>query len=122
MEELDFVTGVLSSVFGCCILFVLIQKITYWYRVGRKKPPGPIGLPFVGYLPFLGKEPHKALTKLKEKYGGLIGQKITYWYRVGRKKPPGPIGLPFLGYLPFLGKEPHKALTKLKEKYGGLIG
>ncbi|GFR06303.1 cytochrome P450 2F3 [Trichonephila clavata] len=46
-----------------------MQKLIKWYNIQRKGPPGPVGLPFVGYLPFLGKEPHKTFRKMKEKYG-----------------------------------------------------
>ncbi|GIY72213.1 methyl farnesoate epoxidase [Caerostris darwini] len=82
VEELDTVTGGLSCVVACCILFFLIQKISYWYRVGRKTPPGPLGLPFVGYLPFFEKEPHKALLDMREKYGNVISVKMGTKYVV----------------------------------------
>ncbi|XP_065574487.1 methyl farnesoate epoxidase-like [Artemia franciscana] len=42
-----------------------------------KYPPGPRGLPFVGYAPFFTKMdpnyPYLAMTKLAEKYGPVIG-------------------------------------------------
>lgn len=34
-------------------------------------PPGPMGLPFLGYLPFVGNEIHLTLTSLSERYGPI---------------------------------------------------
>ena len=34
-------------------------------------PPGPTGLPFLGYLPFLGSEIHLTLTDLSRKFGPI---------------------------------------------------
>lgn len=36
-----------------------------------KLPPGPMGLPFLGYLPFLGNEIHLTLTDLSERFGPI---------------------------------------------------
>lgn len=53
---------------------LLSGRFIYSYLKKKENcPPGPIGLPVVGYLPFLGSEPHKTLWKLKEKYGDVIG-------------------------------------------------
>ncbi|CAG7732268.1 unnamed protein product, partial [Allacma fusca] len=38
----------------------------------RKLPPGPIGLPLVGYLPFMGKIPSLTITNLAKKYGNIF--------------------------------------------------
>jgi len=32
--------------------------------------PGPRGIPLLGYLPFLGRLPHKALAGVAERFGG----------------------------------------------------
>ncbi|KFM60504.1 Cytochrome P450 18a1, partial [Stegodyphus mimosarum] len=34
-------------------------------------PPGPMGLPILGYLPFLGKDYHLTLTNLGKKFGSV---------------------------------------------------
>lgn len=36
-----------------------------------KLPPGPTGLPFLGYLPFLGPEIHLTLTSLSQRFGPI---------------------------------------------------
>ncbi|GFU01099.1 hypothetical protein TNCV_1817031 [Trichonephila clavipes] len=56
-----------------------MQKLMKWYNIQRKGPSGPVGLPVVGYLPFLGKEPHKTFRKMTEKYGDIIGFPCGKW-------------------------------------------
>ena len=34
-------------------------------------PPGPFGVPFLGFLPFIGKDFHLTLTNLSQKYGPI---------------------------------------------------
>ncbi|CAG2104078.1 unnamed protein product, partial [Medioppia subpectinata] len=36
-------------------------------------PPGPIGLPFIGYMPFLKGEPSRVFVQLAKKYGPVFG-------------------------------------------------
>ncbi|ESO82456.1 hypothetical protein LOTGIDRAFT_54271, partial [Lottia gigantea] len=35
-------------------------------------PPGPRGVPLLGYLPFFGDSPHLTFMKLREKYGNIF--------------------------------------------------
>ena len=58
------------------ILLVCIFVITVWWYYGAilckyKLPPGPWGLPVVGYLPFLGPQPQEKFLRLREKYGDV---------------------------------------------------
>ncbi|KAL5537796.1 hypothetical protein UlMin_043104 [Ulmus minor] len=58
------------------ILPLLLASLTFlWLRRTAKNskelPPGPRGLPLVGYLPFLGTDLHKELTKLATIYGPI---------------------------------------------------
>lgn len=51
------------------IILVLIFFLKSLWQ-GKKLPPGPWGLPVVGYLPFLDpKAPQVSLTELAKKYG-----------------------------------------------------
>ncbi|CAG2117313.1 unnamed protein product [Medioppia subpectinata] len=60
---------------------LLISLFTYFvskqiyneYEMRKKLPPGPLGLPFVGYLPFLKSEPSKVFVQLAKKYGPVFG-------------------------------------------------
>ncbi|XP_035208770.1 cytochrome P450 18a1-like [Stegodyphus dumicola] len=57
------------------LIGILLSVATlYWWcsRRSYKLPPGPVGLPLVGYLPFLDKESFKSFKKLTEKYGNIF--------------------------------------------------
>ncbi|CAG2166249.1 unnamed protein product, partial [Oppiella nova] len=47
-----------------------------------KLPAGPVGLPVVGYMPFLGKHPHKDIAKLRDKYGSVFTLQLGVNYVV----------------------------------------
>ncbi|XP_015920068.1 cytochrome P450 18a1 [Parasteatoda tepidariorum] len=56
------------------IVSVLVIFLSIWLskRIqGRKSLPGPIGLPIVGYLPFLTKKIYVKLTLLADTYGPI---------------------------------------------------
>lgn len=49
----------------------------------RNLPPGPIGIPVLGYLPFLNPSaPYVTLTTLQKKYGSIYGLKLGSVYTV----------------------------------------
>ncbi|KAJ0802839.1 putative cytochrome P450 [Helianthus annuus] len=39
-------------------------------------PPGPYGLPIVGYLPFLGSNLHERFTEMAHKYGPIFSLQL----------------------------------------------
>ncbi|KAK6637963.1 hypothetical protein RUM44_008386 [Polyplax serrata] len=64
---MDLLQVVLALVVPCCLLWVMMLR-----QRNKKLPPGPMGLPLVGYLPFLdASSPHLSLTQLAEKYGKI---------------------------------------------------
>ena len=58
------------------IISVLSLYLVYWYRRPYKFPPGPRGLPFVGYLPFLSTKIQCDVLKLREKYGPILSVRM----------------------------------------------
>uniref|UniRef100_A0AAG5CN60 Cytochrome P450 n=1 Tax=Anopheles atroparvus TaxID=41427 RepID=A0AAG5CN60_ANOAO len=62
-----------------CIFGYII--ITLWNR--RGKPPGPYGLPFVGYLPFIDAyKPYETFALLTQRYGPVYGLWMGQVYTV----------------------------------------
>ncbi|XP_054728319.1 cytochrome P450 306a1 [Anastrepha obliqua] len=61
---------------GFLLLLVIISEVRRAWRA-RKYPPGPWGLPILGYLPFLNKrEPYKTLTELAKRYGPIYSLRL----------------------------------------------
>ncbi|KAL3738018.1 hypothetical protein ACJRO7_019536 [Eucalyptus globulus] len=70
----------LYSILALSCLFWL-QKLLIIFRKGKSRlPPGPRGLPVVGYLPFLGRNLHEFFMELAQEYGPIyklsIGTKL----------------------------------------------
>ncbi|XP_018367758.1 PREDICTED: cytochrome P450 18a1 [Trachymyrmex cornetzi] len=69
------------------LIFVSVALVTYllylkYSRILRYKlPPGPWGLPFCGYIPFIKGAVHLHFNELAKKYGGIfsvsIGSELT---------------------------------------------
>ncbi|XP_064461679.1 cytochrome P450 2F3-like [Ornithodoros turicata] len=58
------------------IVFMVLRS---WWDIkgySSKLPPGPRGLPFVGYLPFLGKLQHVTFWKLSKIYGPVVRVRV----------------------------------------------
>lgn len=59
------------------IATVAVFLFAYYYMSNTKKrPPGPIGIPILGYLPFLGSHPAKKYCELSKKYGPVLSLKL----------------------------------------------
>ncbi|XP_077973181.1 cytochrome P450 2A13-like [Styela clava] len=68
---MQYTVDILLAVKSCAI-FVLVT-VFVWWRSNRKSglPPGPTGLPLLGYIPFMGKKPQNTLAKLRKQYGSI---------------------------------------------------
>ena len=57
-------------------LSVVLLYLIKWYSRPKKSPPGPYGLPVLGYLPFFIKNPEQTACKLSKKYGPIISIRL----------------------------------------------
>ena len=65
----------LMTLAGICFFLYLYNYFRNKFSA-TKLPPGPLGFPFVGILPFLGKYPERQFAKWSKKYGPIITVKI----------------------------------------------
>ncbi|KAG8181434.1 hypothetical protein JTE90_015453 [Oedothorax gibbosus] len=59
------------------VLLVAYFSLGAWNDWRSNLPPGPYGLPIVGYLPFLSKNAHLEFLKLGKKYGDVFRVKLA---------------------------------------------
>lgn len=110
--EVNFLTCILTSI-------ILIIVVSLYFK--RKKqlplPPGPYGVPFLGFLPFLGQDFHLTLTNLAKSYGPLF-QIFLGNNRIVVINDPAIIREAFRKSL-FAGR-PSTEMTKILKGYGKL--
>lgn len=64
--------------------FYIFKKFKEWQNL----PPGPWGLPILGYLPFINqKKPQETLVDLSKKYGPIYGISMGSIYAVVLSDP-----------------------------------
>lgn len=75
---LPFGTGLLTTIVQLMVMVLVLVYVRNHWKIssGDPLPPGPAGLPIVGYLPFLGKEPHKKLAELGKTYGSVFSVRL----------------------------------------------
>ncbi|XP_077487746.1 cytochrome P450 2J4-like [Amblyomma americanum] len=52
------------------------------WNMRRDLPPGPRGMPLFGYLPFMPKDGHRGIERLRQKYGNVFGLQLGGRYVV----------------------------------------
>ena len=50
----------------------IINRLLTWYKL----PPGPIGVPILGYVPYLSKFPYLQFTELSKTYGSVYSLRL----------------------------------------------
>ena len=65
-------TEVLVAAATFCLLLLLTQTRRQHAPKGLRSPPGPRGLPMLGSVLELRKDPHLVLTRLSRKYGDVM--------------------------------------------------
>lgn len=63
----------LTSFLSLGIGWFIYRYIRNWFY---KLPPGPIGFPLLGCIPYLGKNPQQVFYKWSKKYGPVISVDI----------------------------------------------
>jgi ecdysteroid 25-hydroxylase len=68
------------------VLFgILVLSLWYYYTktLQKGRPPGPIGIPILGYLPFIDpRKPYATFAQLSKKYGNIFSVQLGSIYTV----------------------------------------
>ena len=69
----DYASSNVSAIIACLIAILAVVYFVWTRKTNAKLPPGPRGLPVIGYLPFLGTtDLHKTFTELAGVYGPIF--------------------------------------------------
>ncbi|KAK9220930.1 hypothetical protein WN944_009354 [Citrus x changshan-huyou] len=69
----DDASSNVSAIIACLIALLAVVYFVWTRKTNAKLPPGPRGLPVIGYLPFLGTtDLHKTFTELAGVYGPIF--------------------------------------------------
>lgn len=68
-----------TEVFYTLLVFIgvlLSVKIVQWFKHSRTLPPGPWGVPILGYLPFIKGATHLHFDELAKKFGSIFSIRL----------------------------------------------
>lgn len=100
------------------IIVFLLAKLFLFKSYSLPLPPGPFGVPILGFLPFLGKDIHLTLTDLSTKYGPI------YQIFLGSKRVVVINDAKIIKEafrLPAFSGRPDTELTRILQGYGKMI-
>lgn len=70
------------------VLILVAVHFGYQWHSNRNLPPGPWGVPILGYLPWLNpSQPYKTLTELAQKYGPIYSIQMGKHFAVVMSDP-----------------------------------
>ncbi|XP_073150345.1 cytochrome P450 71AU50-like [Henckelia pumila] len=61
-----------TALTGILFLYVIQELLTQIFKKKKKQPPSPNGLPILGHLHLIGKNPHQDLNRLSQKHGPIM--------------------------------------------------
>ncbi|CAN8032591.1 unnamed protein product, partial [Ixodes persulcatus] len=73
VSTMDIILVLVATLILSVLLFKIKSKAT---DKNKALAPGPMGLPILGYMPFLGPRPHVKYKKLSEVYGPIVRVKM----------------------------------------------
>ncbi|KAF5816204.1 putative cytochrome P450 [Helianthus annuus] len=76
-NEQDELARTILTISVLALLFLWYKWMLSYTTKGKTSlPPGPSGLPIVGYLPFLGSNLHERFTEMAHKYGPIFSLRL----------------------------------------------
>ncbi|MED6164563.1 hypothetical protein PIB30_091298, partial [Stylosanthes scabra] len=69
---MEYLTLLLTFLFVCAVIHLLLSNLGIKRQKSTKLPPGPKPLPIIGNILELGIQPHQSLTKLSQTYGPIM--------------------------------------------------
>ncbi|XP_033628617.1 cytochrome P450 2U1-like [Asterias rubens] len=67
----------LDGRFVSLVLAILaLALLKYRSRTSKRMPNGPLGLPFIGYIPFMGRKPYLTFVRLARRYGSIFSVRL----------------------------------------------
>ncbi|KAL8238775.1 hypothetical protein R6Q59_015342 [Mikania micrantha] len=81
-NERDELARTILTILVPVLALLWFKWTTSFNRNGSNRPPGPYGLPVVGYLPFLGHNLHERFTEMAHKYGPIFSLRLGSKFHV----------------------------------------
>ncbi|GFY79027.1 uncharacterized protein TNIN_65571 [Trichonephila inaurata madagascariensis] len=68
----ESITSISPVSLAIALVFILLA-VVYYNLKNKELPPGPVGLPYIGYWPFLSNQTcNQHMMDLKKKYGDVL--------------------------------------------------
>lgn len=64
--------GILLQIGAALTVLAAVVWLRFRWRKDINLPPGPWGIPLIGYVPFLGRNLHAMFWELSKTYGPIV--------------------------------------------------